>query len=233
MEAATAVPEVVILNLLVGQLETAEHNPNVMDPREFKLLVEAIRTMGFLQPILVRQLEENVYPEESRYRVIDGHHRLAAGIEVGMPKVPCVVVQKDEDEEQILRIAMNKLRGELDLTGVGRIMQELTAAGWEKEELKLTGFSMSEITDLLAAVSQPADVHPQNIEVPSDDKDYDPDDTDDASSKLFELKVLFDNRDDLKKVKRALRRAGGKTKDMSVGLMKLLAEESKPKEAAP
>lgn len=223
-----AVPEVTIINIEVGFLIEAELNPNRMDPKEFKLLVEAIRTMGFLQPLLVRPIESK---GPALYRVIDGHHRLAAAKEVGMTKVACVVVQKDEDEEQVLRIAMNKLRGELDLTGVGQVMQQLVANGWEKEELKLTGFSMGEISDLLAAVSQTPDISPVSIELPKDD--YDPDaGDDDRGLKVFELKLMFDTRDELKAVKRGLKRAGGKTKDMAKGLMKLLGEE-KAKEAAP
>lgn len=214
---------VLIKNIEVKMIIEARDNPNVMPGHEFKMLVEAMREKGQLQPILVRPMAESALGASGAYRVIDGHHRLRAARELGMEVVPCVVKETDDAGEVILRIAMNKLRGELDLTGVGRALKELAEAGWETEDLKVTGFTGGEIADLMAAVSQNVDeAMPREMEAPA--SDYEVEDAD-PGTKLFELKVQFDSRQDLKKVKSALRRAGGKTKDMALGLLRLLGEE--------
>jgi len=206
-------------NIATKLLEESPDNPNSMTDDAYEALVALIKQQGFLQPILVRPIDGTVF------RIIDGHHRVRAAKELGMDSIPCVVSDKGPHEEILLRIAMNKLRGELDITGVGRAFKELHDAGWSTKELVLTGYEESEVADLLKAVTQNVDVAMTSaIEMPST-SDYDADDVEDAAAKLFELKLEFDNREDLKKVRRALKRAGGKTKDMSLGLLKILGEE--------
>lgn len=214
-----------IQNIPSKQLVEAADNPNVMPEGDFKSLVAAINAKGFLQPILVRALSKK------EFRVIDGHHRLRASRELKMQEVPCVVAEVDDAGEVILRIAMNKLRGELDLTSTGRILKEFVDDGWALDAFTLTGFSESELTDLLASVSQSVDT-PMELEVPKVDYEVEEDTT--GLGKTFELKVVFETREDLKKAKQGLKRAGGKTKDMAVGLLKLLGQEKtkQAKEAA-
>ena len=209
--------DVTIQNIETGRLVEAQDNPNHMGAREYKALGDVIGEVGFLQPILVKPLADG-------FKIIDGHHRARAAKELGMETVPCVVVESGDDEEVVLRIAMNKLRGDLDLTGVGRALKGLSLEGWTAEDLSITGFSAGEVTDLLAAVSQDVEKGMgTTMEMPAGD--YDADDTGDAEAKLFALTLQFDNREDLKKAKRALKRAGGKTKDMGLGLLKILGED--------
>lgn len=219
-------PRVAILNLETKLLLKAADNPNRMEKAQFERLVEAIETMGFLQPILVRPLAGHSGPAVG-YRVIDGHHRLAAAERLGMTHVPSVVVQSEEDEELVLRIGMNRLRGELDLTGVGKALQDLVSQGWGVEDLSITGFSEGEVNDLLASVSQSVSALQAAVEVPAQ-AEYEVIE-DDVETKVFELKLTFRNREELKLVKRVLRRAGGKEKDMAAGLLNLLGEDKEKK----
>ena len=62
-------------------------NPNSMDSKDFVRLCEEIREVGFLVPIQV------VPTDGGRYRILGGEHRVAAGKEIGMDGIPCVVAQ--------------------------------------------------------------------------------------------------------------------------------------------
>ena len=126
----------------LGHLPTT--NPNVMDPWKFEQLVNGIREHGFLQPVLV------VF-EDDEPVIVDGEHRTRAAKEVGLKKIPCAVA-RDRKHAEILRIALNRLRGELDLGEVGRQLDVLSEMGFDTGELELTGFSEAEIDALTQAV---------------------------------------------------------------------------------
>lgn len=238
----TPTTEPLIRNIAATMLMDAPDNPNRMSEGEYRALKRFMEQEGFLGTVLVKPLEMklengkklpgpaaailggNVY-----YRIIDGHHRVRAARELKMTEIPCVVVERDDQREVLMRIAMNKLRGELDLTGVGRAFNELSAGGLDLTSLEITGYSGSEINDLLAAVTQDVDeALPSDMKLPAED-DYDPDVGSDKN--VFELKLLFASKDDLKKARAGLRRAAGKTKDMALGLLRLLGEEKEKPDA--
>jgi ParB/RepB/Spo0J family partition protein len=213
--------EVRVLNLPMASLHEAPGNPNHMEAKELEALGAAMKAKGFLQPVLVRPLKEGWY------EIVDGHHRKRAAEKLGMTEIPCVVKAMNDADALMVRVGMNKIRGELDLGEVGRIFEQLhETVGLTLEEIAITGYSTGEVFDLLSAVSQDVSKGlPAELEVPST-SDYDPDDKDDAAVKLFELKLPFATREELKLVRRKLKQAGGKTKDMSLGLLKLLGEET-------
>ena len=49
-------------------------------------------------------------------------------------------------------------------------------------------------------------------------------DSDAPAAKPFSLEILFTNRDDLKRAKRALKKAAGKTGDFAKGLLRLIGD---------
>jgi ParB/RepB/Spo0J family partition protein len=210
------VSDVTIQNLPVDALEEAENNPNVMAPADFETLCRAMKEKGNLQPILVRQVAEQ------RFKVIDGHHRLRAAKACGMVAVASVITVCTDEEEVILRLAMNRLRGEVDLTAAGHIMLELQAAGVGLEEMKLTGFSESEMADLMAAVSQNVDETVKMSIAPRDDYEVD---EDVGAVKPLLLEISFGSKADLRKAKKGLKHAAGDSGDMAVGLLRLLDGE--------
>jgi len=119
-------------------------NPNVMEPATFEALVASIQTDGFLQPILVVE-------EDGGFTLIDGVHRCKASAQAGLDTIPAVVAP-DRARAEILRIALNRMRGELDLSEVGRQMQHLIETGFTSDELALTGFAPWEVAALLENV---------------------------------------------------------------------------------
>lgn len=221
-------PEVV--HLPVSSLLELPGNPNEMADAEYAALVAAIRANGFLQPILVCPPQgegvghgagqvvgqEGYYPPDAHY-VIDGQHRLRAARELSLPAVPCVVVRVTREQAQALRVAMNRLRGELDLTAVGRIFQELSDAGWTGGQLAQTGFSVGEVEDLLRAVSQPVDASPLPVDMGT--PDYDAGAPSEPPRKRHVLEVEFETAQQLTRARKALA-AGGST--LGEGLLRLL-----------
>lgn len=121
-------------------------NPNTMDPESYASLLEGMRKYGFLQPILVVE-------EEGVHTLIDGFHRAKAAQELGYERISAVVA-KDRAHAEILRIAMNKLRGQLDLTEVSRQLDAMLEDGIPLSELELTGFPEWEIKAMVDTLSE-------------------------------------------------------------------------------
>ena len=184
-----------------------------MTPEQLDALTKVIGKVGFLQPCLVRKLDKD------RYMIIDGHHRAMAAQKAGYSQVHCVIVETDEEAAAILQIGMNKLRGELNLGEVAKVIADLDARGWTAPELSMTGFSEQEIEDLLKAATPPTDDEAvegasigSNDEAPPAEEPGGP----------FELVIPFATKSELAKAKKGLRRAAGKGRELGEGLLALL-----------
>jgi hypothetical protein len=81
VETLDAPPGPSLQSLDVNAIETTASEP--VAPAV--ALVESVRTHGLLQPLLVQPTGRG------RYRLIAGHHRLAAAQAVGLRQVPCIV----------------------------------------------------------------------------------------------------------------------------------------------
>lgn len=192
-----------------------EDNPNKMDEAKVSALVQLIKKLGFLQPILVRE-------EGDSYRIVDGHHRVKASRMVELPTISAVVVDDGDDASQyedLLQIAMNQIRGELDIGMVGDSLASMRENGFTDEELAMTGFSMEEIDDLILAVSADEEEILTAIEIPEETVD------DDNDAQLFVIEVVFDNKPEYQQAKKALKRAAGKGNDLSAGLLNLIGAQ--------
>lgn len=160
-------------------LHLERKNPNVMDPTTFELLCKAIANEGFLQPILV-------YERDDGFVVVDGVHRSKAATIVrgwsdakfadvfvemnntnrtpaearrDLAAIPAVVAP-DETRAELLRLALNRMRGELDLAVVWSDLEAMLDQGFSKAELELTGFAEYEIDALADAFSGDTDGDP-------------------------------------------------------------------------
>lgn len=203
----------------IGLLTEPEKNPNVMPKEQFKLLVEAIKSVGCLQPVLVREAGKS-----HTYVIIDGVHRTRACREAGLDEIPCIVVYTDDQQAAALQLGMNRLRGELDLGGVARALADLALEGWSVEDMALTGFADDEIADLLKAVSGDdiADVIAEAALASKPDQD----DLDPAPGGSFELTLTFESKRDLGHARRALKKAAGDSRNLAAGLLRILGGET-------
>ena len=203
----------------VDQLDDPPSNPNRMPASTFRLLVEAIKRIGFVQPVLVRQVPVMLAPGEAtpepRYQIVDGWHRVRAAREAGLTDVPVVITDLDANQARAVQVGMNKMRGELDLSAVSSLVDELHTDGWDLEALALTGFDSSELTDMLRAMSSDSDdvLNGAPAAMP---------DAVEPAVKPFVLELTFATKDELAKAKKGLRKAAGKGGDMALGLIRLI-----------
>ena len=126
----------------ISDIKANSYNPNVIDEKRFKALVENIKKFGFLSPILIDR--DNT--------IIDGAHRLRAAQEAGLKEIQCVICEGAEDIKnyrKLLTLSMNNLRGENDEGKFEDVIKEL---GFDMDYLdieKYTGFDVNEITDII------------------------------------------------------------------------------------
>lgn len=133
--------------VLIEELHPAEYNPRVIDSIELEKLKNSIRYHGFVEPIVVNK----------DMTIIGGHQRVRAAKDIGMTKVPAVIVDLTKEKERTLNIALNKISGQWDEE---KLRQMLLAMN--DEERRMTGFDAEEITKQLDQMMNP------------EEDDYDP-----------------------------------------------------------
>lgn len=99
-----------IINVNVDKLKayhTNGANPFSMERnKNFEELLESIKEDGIRTPITVR-----VDPDDDmKYEIISGHRRTEAARELGIEKIPAVVLELDDDEAQKSVVLSNKHR---------------------------------------------------------------------------------------------------------------------------
>lgn len=142
-----------------GLLQPYENNARTHSPEQVEQIVASIREFGFTNPILV---------DEQR-RIIAGHGRLLAALEMGMEEVPTILVPGLSDaQRRALILADNKL-AENAGWDVKLLVSELRALQDDDFDLGLLGFSSQELHDLLHV--EPAggdpDAAPPKPEIPT------------------------------------------------------------------
>lgn len=153
-------------------------NPNLMEPGMVKSLARAMAAFGEVVPVVV--VEEDGEPV-----LVDGSHRCDAAIaiqgwpdadfedaltmlaEEGIKTTPQeirekfailnAVVARNREHAEMLRISVNRHRGDPDTTEIGKQFAAMIDSGFSKEDLELTGFEAWEISDLLENTLEPDD----------------------------------------------------------------------------
>jgi len=203
-----------IPDLAVDKLIDPPKNPNAMAAADYQALLRNIREQGFLQPILAQRLPGD---GDELYEIVDGCHRTSAARDLGLTHIPAVVLASDAPVEtaQLLQISMNRLRGQLDLTSVATTLAELSETG---VDVALSGFSESELGALLDVT---VEVDPNEIDTGLLGEKPEKKEKETA----FELKISLDSADELREIKRLLRKAAGRGQSMGRGLRKVLGLE--------
>ena len=86
----------------VREIAVAEIEPPVGEPANLEELQASIRDVGILQPLLVSQLTATGQP---RFRIIDGHNRYRAAVQLGLRTVPSLVCETGTHTLDVLREA--------------------------------------------------------------------------------------------------------------------------------
>ena len=201
-----------VKKIAIDLIDDDPTNTNKMSDEDYASLVAGIKEHGNLQPILVRPAVSGRYP------LVDGEHRKKACKENGHTHILAVVSSTltREGAWKIQQFAMNKIRGDMDLGKTAKQIAELHEAGWTVPELTLSGFSASELEDLIKATKPP------ELDVMTGPVTGDADTEPPEEGGTYTLELTFETREDLARAKRALRKAAGKGRELSAGLLNVL-----------
>ena len=102
-------------------IETEKIMPNrsqprtVFDAQALSELAESIKSYGILQPLSVRINPEKTEHSHFQYELIAGERRLRAAKQLGITKVPCVLIESDKKTSAALAIIENLHRKDLNI----------------------------------------------------------------------------------------------------------------------
>lgn len=126
VELETAVKQVDIDSIFVNPYQPRRH----FDPEELEELASSIRSIGLLQPPLVRPGKA-----ENTYELIAGERRLRAAKRAGLTTLSVVVRDAGEDYTAEAALIENIQRVDLNPLEIARALQELKSFGLTQEEI--------------------------------------------------------------------------------------------------
>ena len=141
-------------------IDRLEPNPN--QPRveigDLSDLVDSIRAVGVLEPILVRPAEIG-----GRFMIISGERRYRASLQAGLKEMPCI--EMDVDDRMVAEIALIENLQRKDLTAFEEAegLEALATRFHYTHEMiaQRVGKSRSSITEALSIATLPAEVKEQ------------------------------------------------------------------------
>lgn len=77
------------------------------DPEAMRSLVASVRDQGVLQPLLVREVQGG-------YEIVAGERRYRAALEAGLSRVPAIIRRLSDEEAQLIALAENLQREDLN-----------------------------------------------------------------------------------------------------------------------
>lgn len=89
-------------------IKTREQPRHYFDPEKLQQLMESIAQHGILEPLLVRPLNAN------EYELVAGERRYRAALKLGLPEVPVVIRQLNDEEAIQLALIENLQREDLN-----------------------------------------------------------------------------------------------------------------------
>ncbi|EHA4047095.1 TPA: chromosome partitioning protein ParB [Enterococcus faecalis] len=132
-----------IEKMKLSDLKPAPYNPRIelkSGMTEYENLKNSLLEFGFVDPPIFNQ---------QTGCLVGGHQRVAVAIDLGFKEVETSIVDLPLKKEKILNIALNNLEGSWDEEKLTVLLEDL-----ESDELLLTGFSQSELDDLLSDLDE-------------------------------------------------------------------------------
>jgi ParB/RepB/Spo0J family partition protein len=129
------IPQVV--GIPTDLIHEPEWNPNEQIPEVFNQLVETIKEVGLIDPVIVVPRSD----KKGEYWSISGSHRVKAARVLGIDVVPCIVREDwDEDVQKFQNMRFNMIRGKLDPIKFTRMFNELAKKYGEEVTRKMMAF---------------------------------------------------------------------------------------------
>jgi hypothetical protein len=140
----------------VGKLKPNVYNPNSMTPFLMESLKQGITNDGFIGAIWAVK-KTNV--------IIDGEHRWQAASELGMPEVPVIYLDVDDETAKKLTIATIEKHGERDKDKMQALLQELVGDDTDLAVMSLDiGIEEKELNKLLETVQKDLDDNQDQVD---------------------------------------------------------------------
>lgn len=93
------------------EIEKLKKNTNnhfhPIEGEKWEEFVGSIKAHGILTPLIIRKIDE---ADGKEYEILAGHNRTRGAIEVGLSKVPCIIVDVDDVEASVIVAATNAQR---------------------------------------------------------------------------------------------------------------------------
>lgn len=153
-EVQSDLPELPVVELEVSKIRRNPGQPRVaFDEGELQELSDSIKSVGLLQPIVVR-------PVEGGYEVVAGERRFQASRRAGLKRVPAVVRNVDDSASIELALIENIQRSDLNAIEEARAFRALLdRTGMTQEELAgRLSKSRSSLTNSLRLLDLPEEV---------------------------------------------------------------------------
>lgn len=134
--------------------------PNPNQPRkrfdfdELEGLAQSIRQNGMIQPIAIR-INEN-----GQYELISGERRLRASRLVGIPKIPCIIMEANDSKSALFALIENIQRTDLGFFEEAQAIEKLiTEHGMTRDEVcKKLGKAPPTISNKLRLLRLPEEI---------------------------------------------------------------------------
>lgn len=150
MKKKSAVVKINLISVPAIKLLPNPWNPNEQTDFIFEKERNSIRTHGFIDPILVRELDDG------QFEIIDGEHRWKAAQLEGMTEIPCNNLgQVADSAAKQLTIIMNETRGEARRDKLSELLKDLASEVGMASLYESLPYQMTEIDALVN--SQPID----------------------------------------------------------------------------
>lgn len=141
-------------------LRIAQIEPNPDQPRkrfteeEINELADSIKTLGVLQPIIVKKQENGMY------LIVAGERRWRASRKAGLEEIPCVIVDGSNEELAVISLVENLQRQDLnpveEAEGYQFLMENY---GYTQEEIsKKVGKSRPVVANAMRYLSLPTEI---------------------------------------------------------------------------
>ena len=112
--------------LTLADLKSQEMNARYMTSDQFRQLVSNLQRDGVLTSVpLVRR-------DGDGYRILSGHHRIAAALEAGITESECMVLDQDVSRQQELAVVMshNSINGQDDPATLKAMYEQIEDTEW-------------------------------------------------------------------------------------------------------
>lgn len=136
-----------IKTMTMKSIKPADYNPRkALKPGDFQFekIRRSIETFGNVEPIVWNERTGNIVGGHQRYEVLKG---------MGIKETEVSVINVSPEEEKLLNVALNKIKGEWDFDKLTEILDEFDG----NSEITLSGFSPQEIAILCADANAAAE----------------------------------------------------------------------------